>query len=61
MGYLGKQVLEKYVPRGKVKTEEENDEDTSPHTSTGDVAVANENDYPVEITPPENKQEEERV
>ena len=61
MGYLGKQVLEKYVPRGKVKTEEENDEDASPHTSTGDIAVANEDDYPVEITPPESKQEEERV
>ena len=44
MGYLGKQVLEKYVPRGKVKTEEVEDEEAGSQASTSHIVVANEQD-----------------
>ena len=49
MGYLGKQVLEKYVPRGKVKMkieEGEEDEEAAPLTSTSDIT--SEDDFPAE-------------
>ena len=49
MGYLGKQVLEKYVPLGKVKMkieEGEEDEEAAPLTSTSDIT--SEDDFPAE-------------